>query len=143
MLAREGNTVALGVARKPTLVGGFELDMSKLPAKPSGRTGSDGDLLKPEMADAGYESHRLYFELQHMLTTIGEDLHGDRNVVADERIKAMMQRLGDLRKYVQVLAQQNLVPFQCPRCQAEKTDDAHGDRMCAPCVGLAYGKARL
>ncbi len=130
------------VPRKLTTVGGFEVPTAGLPAKPSGRTGIDGELLKPELADAGYEAHRLYFELQHSLATIGEDLHGERFVVTEERVKAMMMRLDDLRKYVQTLAKQHLVPFQCPRCQVEKTEDARGDAMCPCCVEMAYGRGR-
>lgn len=130
------------VPRKMTTAGGFEVQLDGLPEKPSGRTGSGGELLKPEMADAEDESRRLYFELQHDLATIGEELFNGRNVVADERAKALMLRLDDFRRYVQVLAKQNLVPFTCSRCQAEKTHDATGDSMCPLCVEMAYGRAR-
>jgi hypothetical protein len=125
------------------MAGGFDVDLSDLPAKPSGRTGTGGELLKPELADAGDEAHRLYFELQHALATIGEELHGERFVVAEERTKAMMMRLDDLRKYVQVLAKQHLKPHVCPRCQVEITADPTGDQMCPACICMAYGKTEL
>ncbi len=124
------------------MAGGFEVPTSGLPAKPSGRTGVDGELLKPEMADAKEEAKRLFFELQHGLATMGEEFFGDRPVVTDERARALMLRLGDFRKYVQVVAQQQLVPFKCPRCQLEKTDDARGDAMCPLCITMAYGRTR-
>lgn len=131
---------ATPVPRKMTLAGGYKLDTIGMPAKPSGRTGVDGDLLKPEMADAEYEAQRLMFELAHSHATVGEELHGQRYVVAEERIKAMMMRLDDLRRYVQTLAKQNLKPHVCPRCQAEPTDDPSGDRMCPPCITSAFSK---
>lgn len=130
------------VERKLTMAGGFEVPTSGLPAKPTGRTGTGGELLKPEMADAEDESKRLYFEIQHAFASIGEELFNGRPVVASERALALMLRLGDFRRYVDVLAQQNLVPFTCPRCTVEKTHDAKGDTMCPLCVEMAYGRAR-
>lgn len=130
------------VPRKFTMAGGFEVPTAGLPAKPSGRTGVDGELLKPELADAEEEARRLFFELQHGMATLGEELFSGRHVVADERSKALMLRLDDLRRYVQVLAKQSLVPFKCSRCQAKETHDAKGDAMCPLCVEMAYGQAR-
>jgi hypothetical protein len=135
--------VATPVPRKQTMAGGFEIDLSDLPGKPSGRTGVSGELLKPEMADARREAFRLYFELQHAIATIGEELHGDRFVVADERLKFMLGRVADCRRYVEALAKQNLKPYVCPRCQTAGTDDQHGDRLCASCIPMAYGKTEL
>jgi hypothetical protein len=126
------------VPRKLTMAGGFQVPTAGLPAKPSGRTGVDGELLKPELADAKEEARRLFFELQHGMATMGEELFGDRPVVTDEQARELMLRLGDFRKYVQVVAQQQLVPFQCPRCQAAKTDDPRGDAMCSLCITMAY-----
>jgi hypothetical protein len=126
------------VKRAMTLAGGFEVALGALPAKPSGRTGVGGELLMPEISDASLEAHRLLFELQRTLVSVAEELHGERHVVAEERLKTMMMRVDDLRKYVSTLAKQNLVPFVCPRCQSEKTDDAAGDRMCPLCVTVAF-----
>lgn len=126
------------VKRALTMAGGFEVALAALPAKPSGRTGTDGDLLMPEISDASLEAYRLLFELQHTLVSVGEELHGERFVVTEERLKAMMMRVDDLRKYVSTLAKQNLVPFVCPRCQAEKTEDPRGDAMCPLCITMAF-----
>jgi hypothetical protein len=132
---------AAPVSRKQTLAGGYALDTSGFPPLPSGRTGTNGDLLKPEMSDAKYEAYRLYFDLGHMLVTLGEELHGERHVVADERIKALMLRLDDLRRYNQVLVKQTAIPRVCSRCQSEPTDDPSGDRMCGGCASVSYGRA--
>jgi len=129
------------VKRAMTLAGGFEVALAGLPAQPSGRTGTDGELLMPEISDANYEAHRLLFELQHTLAHVAEELHGDRHVVAEERLKGMMMRVDDLRKYVSTLAKQNVIPFTCPRCKAEPTDDAAGDRMCGLCVTMAFRRS--
>lgn len=126
------------VKRALTMAGGFEVALAALPAKPSGRTGADGDLLMPEISDASLEAHRLLFELQHTLVSVGEELHGERYVVTEERLKAMMMRVDDLWKYVSTLAKQNLVPFVCPRCKAESTEDPAGDQMCPLCVTMAF-----
>lgn len=130
------------VERKLTMAGGFEVPTAGLPNKPSGRTGAGGELLKPELADAEDESRRLYFELQHDLATIGEELFGGRPVVASERALALMLRVADFRKYADVLAKKSLVPFTCSRCQTAKTHDAGGDAMCPLCVEMAYGRSR-
>lgn len=129
------------VKRALTLAGGFEVALGALPAKPSGRTGTGGELLMPEISDASYEAHRLVFELQHALAYVAEELHGDRHVVAEERLNGMMMRVDDLRKYVSTLAKQNLVPFVCPRCKTESTEDAAGDRMCPLCITMAFRRA--
>lgn len=129
------------VNRVIKLQGGQELALAALPAKPDGRTGTGGELLMPEIADADFESKRLYFELLRELATIGEELHGDRHVVAVERLKALLMRVDDLRKYVDVLAKQTMTPFVCPRCKAEPTDDAEGDRMCSLCVTMAFRRS--
>lgn len=142
-MSRPGGMAVRGVPRKPTMVGGFALDMGAFPEKPSGRTGSAGELLKPEMADAEYEAHRLHVELQRALIDIGEELHSERHVVADERIKAAMMRLDDMRKYVSVLVRQHLVPFTCSRCKTAKTHDAKGDGMCDACIQMAYGRTAV
>ena len=134
---------AVAVPRTMTSVGGFEVPLSGLPARPSGRTGVDGELLKPEMADAEDESKRLYFELQHGLVTMGEELFNGRHVVAEERAKALMMRLNDFRNYVQVMAKQHLVPFECPRCQTAKTHDPKGAGMCPACLEAAYSRPRI
>jgi hypothetical protein len=139
-MARQGGMAVRGVARKLTMAGGFDVPLDGLPDRCSGRTGISGEVLKPEMADAAEEATRLVHELQHALTSIAEDLHAGRHVIADERFKAVLLRVGDARVYVQHLAQQHLVPNQCPRCQAERTDDVNGDRMCACCVVASYGK---
>jgi hypothetical protein len=130
------------VPRKLTMAGGFEVPTAGLPAKPTGRTGAGGELLKPELADAEDESRRLYFELQHMVAMAGEELFSDRHVVADERLLALIMRADDLRKYVQVLAKKNLVAFKCSRCRTAPTDDPKGDCMCPLCVEMAYGRRR-
>lgn len=135
-------SVALAVPRKMTMAGGFEISLEGLPAKPSGRTGAGGDLLKPEMADANFEAHRLLFELQHTLATIGEELHGERHVLAGELLKGMLMRVDDMRKYVQTLADQNLIPRACPRCRTEPTDDPSGATMCPLCVEMAFRQVR-
>lgn len=138
---RSATALATPVQRKKTLVGGYALDMDSMPPRPSGRTGVSGELLKPEIADAKLEAHRLYFELQHALASIGEDLFGGRPVVADERIRAAMMRMDDMRKYVQVVAKVQLVPYQCSRCHVQRTDDKTGDRMCDACIPAAYGRS--
>ena len=128
------------VSRTRTLAGGYKMELSKLPAHPSGRTGTDGDLLMPELADAELEARRLYFEIGHAHVVLGEELLGERFVVSEERIKALMMRLDDLRRYVMVLAKQRVTPNVCPRCQSEPTSDPTGDTMCGGCVSATYGR---
>jgi hypothetical protein len=125
------------------MAGGFEVDLSKLPAKPDGRTGVGGELVAPEMADADFEAHRLLFELQRELVSLSEDLHGKRHIMVDERARALMLRLADLRRYTQVLAEQQQKAFVCPRCQREETHDESGKSMCSLCVSVTYGRSRL
>jgi hypothetical protein len=73
-----------------------------------------------------------------MIVTIGEELHGERPVLVDEHLKALMMRADDMRKYVVVLAKETFLPRVCSRCRAEPTDDPKGDSMCPLCVEMAF-----
>ncbi|HKY40712.1 MAG TPA: hypothetical protein VJN18_32480 [Polyangiaceae bacterium] len=125
------------------MAGGFDVSLAGLPEKPSGRTGVDGPVVAPEMSDAAGEAKRLVFEMLHSLTTIAEELEGDRHYVVDERLKALLRRVADARVYVQHLARITRVPHCCPRCKSEMTHDPQGDAMCEICISATYGKVRL
>jgi hypothetical protein len=127
-----------GVPRKQTTAGGFALDLSLFPPKPSGRSGER--LVSPEISDADFEAHELLFALQKTLVSVAQELHAKRPVVADELLRGALMRIDDMRKYVAVMARVEVVPLVCSRCKVESTDDQTGTRMCHHCVATAYRK---
>ncbi len=139
--AQKSEGSARPVSRTMTSVGGFAVDLTNLPAKPSGRTGADGEVLAPELSDAEAEAMRLVFEMQHSLVSISEELAAGRHHVVNERLLALMQRAADTRSYVEHLARVSAVPHCCPRCKVSITHDPQGQAMCDLCVEMTYGRA--
>jgi ribosomal protein L32 len=117
------------------MAGGFEVDMSAFPPKPSGRTGINGALVAPELADARLEAKRMALRAVRELTDALECLDESKDPDADSRLKAALFSVADARRYVETLRQPH-AGAMCPSCGVAKT----GGSVCEHCRLNGYGR---
>jgi len=125
------------VPRKLTMAGGFEIDVSAFPPKPSGRTGIDGALVAPELADARLEATRMALRAARDLNDAALALAECRDSDVDARLKAALLAVADARAYVTCL-QTPRAGVMCPCCGMTNT----GGPLCEHCLLNGYGRKR-
>lgn len=135
-------STARPVARKQTMVGGFEIDTGSMPARQSGAT-SAGGVVASQADDPKAEAAAEALALIARLAEIVQDVNDGRPIQASESLRAARRQIDNLDGYVQHLARRHATPLACPRCQARATHDPAGLTFCDGCVSASFGKVRF